>query len=160
MKMFVFNATFNNISVISWRSVLLVEDLEKANDLSQDTDNLYHIMLYTLPWSRFKLTASVVIGTDCIGSCKKLPYDHCHDGPLKKWYQSVTKWNMVKNKSSLWLRHFSAIFPLSAYCQPYKTANLGWIIWKPKKNENIFLIKLDTHMYYWTSLKYVVKWGG
>jgi hypothetical protein len=27
-------------------------------------------MLYTLPWARFELTASVVIGTDCIGSCK------------------------------------------------------------------------------------------
>ena len=27
-------------------------------------------MLYTLPWSRFELTVSVVIGTDCIGSCK------------------------------------------------------------------------------------------
>ena len=31
---------------------------------------LYHIMLYTSPWSRFKLTTSVVIGTDCLGSCK------------------------------------------------------------------------------------------
>jgi hypothetical protein len=30
-------------------------------------DKLYHIMLYTSPWSR--LTTSVVIGTDCIGSC-------------------------------------------------------------------------------------------
>ena len=39
----VFNATFNNISVISWRSVLLVE---KTTDLPQVTDNLYHIMLY------------------------------------------------------------------------------------------------------------------
>jgi hypothetical protein len=27
-------------------------------------------MLYTSPWSRFKLTTSVVVGTDCIGSCK------------------------------------------------------------------------------------------
>jgi len=27
-------------------------------------------MLYTSPWSRFELTTSVVIGTDCIGSCK------------------------------------------------------------------------------------------
>jgi hypothetical protein len=45
------------------------EYLEKTTDLSQVTDNLYHIMLYTLPWSRFELTL-VVIGTDCIGSCK------------------------------------------------------------------------------------------
>jgi hypothetical protein len=27
-------------------------------------------MLYTLSWSRFELTTSVVIGTDCIGSFK------------------------------------------------------------------------------------------
>jgi hypothetical protein len=31
-------------------------------------------MLYTLPWSRFELTTSVVIGTDCIGGCKS----NCH----------------------------------------------------------------------------------
>jgi hypothetical protein len=46
------------------------EDPEKTADLSQVTDKLDHIMLYTLPWSRFELTTSVVIGTDCIGSCK------------------------------------------------------------------------------------------
>jgi hypothetical protein len=36
-------------SVISWRSVLLVEEmeyLEKTTDLPQDTDKLYHIMVY------------------------------------------------------------------------------------------------------------------
>ena len=62
----VFNATFNNISVISRRSALLVE----TTDLSQVADKLYHIMLYTSPWSRFELTTSVVICTDCIGSSK------------------------------------------------------------------------------------------
>jgi len=38
----------NNNSIISWWSVLLVEDPEKNTDLSQVTDRLYHIMLYTL----------------------------------------------------------------------------------------------------------------
>jgi hypothetical protein len=45
----VFNATFNNISDISWRSVLLVEETgipeEKTTNLPQVTDKLYHIML-------------------------------------------------------------------------------------------------------------------
>ena len=42
----VFNATFKNNSVISWRSVLLV-DPGKTTDLSKVTDKLYHIMLWT-----------------------------------------------------------------------------------------------------------------
>jgi hypothetical protein len=41
----VFDATFNNISVISRWSVLLVEETGE-NHLSQVTDKLYHIMFY------------------------------------------------------------------------------------------------------------------
>jgi hypothetical protein len=42
-RVIVFNAAFNNISAISWWSVLLVE---KSIDLLQVTDKLDHIMLY------------------------------------------------------------------------------------------------------------------
>ena len=46
------------------------KDLVKTTDLSQVTDKLYQIMLYTSSWSRSELTTSVVIDTDCIGRCK------------------------------------------------------------------------------------------
>jgi N-acyl-L-homoserine lactone synthetase len=48
MMFMVFNVTFSNISVISWRTVLLVEETgtqRKTTDLSQVTDKLYHTML-------------------------------------------------------------------------------------------------------------------
>ena len=50
----VFNATFIIISVISWQSVLLVEETEENHDLLQVTDNFI----------TFELTTLVVIDTD------------------------------------------------------------------------------------------------
>jgi len=60
----VFNATFNNISVISWRSVLLMEETGGPGEnhrSPQVTDKIYHIMLYTSPWAGVEPTTSVVI---------------------------------------------------------------------------------------------------
>jgi hypothetical protein len=65
-----YNDTFNNISVMSWRSVLLVEETGEKTDFPQVTDKLYHCIEYTSPWAGFELTTVVAIGTDCLGSCK------------------------------------------------------------------------------------------
>jgi len=49
VRAMVFNTTFNNITVISWRSVVLVGKTGvpgETTDLSQVTDKLDHIMLY------------------------------------------------------------------------------------------------------------------
>jgi hypothetical protein len=42
----VFNATFNNISVILWWPVLLLEETGETTDLQQVIHELYHIILY------------------------------------------------------------------------------------------------------------------
>jgi hypothetical protein len=66
----VLNATFNNISAISWWSVLLEEETGVPGENHRPATS--HIMLYRvhIGWEGFELTALVVIGTDWIDSYK------------------------------------------------------------------------------------------
>ena len=64
----VFNGVFNDISVLSLQSTLLVEEtgVPGATDLSQVTDEFYHIMLFyyiiylfpTVTWDQDKTVVS------------------------------------------------------------------------------------------------------
>ena len=68
----VINATFNNISGISWWSVLLVEKTGENHRLVAShwqSFITYCCIEYTSAWTRFKHTTLVVIGTDYTGSC-------------------------------------------------------------------------------------------
>ena len=66
----VFNATFNNISVISWRSVLLVEETgvtgENHRPVASNWQTLSHNVESSTPrHERGSNSTLVVIGTDC-----------------------------------------------------------------------------------------------
>ena len=66
----VFNVTFNNISAMLWRSVLLVEETEENHRPAvSHWQTLSHNIVSSTPRLRgLDLTTLVVIGTDCIGS--------------------------------------------------------------------------------------------
>jgi len=79
----VFKTTFNNISAISWRSVLLVEKIGLPGENHRPAAShwqLYRIILYRihLAWAVFELTTLVMIGTS---NYHTITIDH--DGPYK-----------------------------------------------------------------------------
>jgi hypothetical protein len=72
----VFNTTINNISAITWQSVLLLEETEvfkrKPSTCHKSLTNFitYCCIKYTSPWTGFKLTTLVLTTTYLTGSCK------------------------------------------------------------------------------------------
>jgi hypothetical protein len=72
----VFNLTFNNISFISWRSVLLMEETgvpgENHLPVASHWQTLSHNVVSSAPHLSGVQTCYISgdIGTDCIGSCK------------------------------------------------------------------------------------------
>jgi len=75
----VFNASSNNFSFISWRSVLLMEEIgvprENHRPAASHWQTLSHNVVWLEgAWARLELTTLVVIDTDCTGSCKSNHY--------------------------------------------------------------------------------------
>ena len=94
----VFNATFINISVISWPSILLVEENgENHRPVAShwQTFITWCCIEYTSQWTRFKLTTLVVIGTNCTGSCKSIYHRSQPWWPCPRCSKTQTEYNFI-----------------------------------------------------------------
>jgi hypothetical protein len=107
------------VSFISWGNRM---------NLSEVTDKLHHIMLYTSPWSRFELTTSVVIGTGCIGSCKSNYYTiTAMTAPFISWTNCFICLNMCIKTTPKVLKD----------CRNSPINNIWYVaIFDPHKNDN------------------------
>jgi hypothetical protein len=79
LEVMVFKATFNNISCISWRSVLLAEETgvprENHRPAACHWQTLSHNVVSSTPrHEQGSNSTSVMIGPDCTGSCKSNYY--------------------------------------------------------------------------------------
>ena len=63
-------AIFNNSSVISWMSVLLVEGTRGPGENHQPAASHWQTLSHNVVHLTLIALTSVVIGTDCIDSCK------------------------------------------------------------------------------------------
>ena len=90
----VFNATFNNISVISWRSVLLVEETRVPGENHWHT--VSHNVVSSTP-AMSRIQTFVVIGTDCSGSCRCTRYNIMWSSFVSDLPRYTCSWNVVEN---------------------------------------------------------------
>ena len=145
----VFNATYNNISVISWRPVLLVEEAWITGEkhvLSQVIDKLYHIMLYFSPSSRFELTISMVICTDSIGSCESNYHTITTTmAPISLWCSKVV-W-CCKVSSVLWFRNRWYDFTFVIRSSKINVISIVWRNWIRLKLISSSYLPIDRYVF-------------
>ena len=108
------NATFNNISVISWRLVLLVEETTAPGKnhwpVASHWQTLSHnVVSSTHRHEGFELTTLVVIGTDYTGSCKSNYHMITNNilDDINFCFSSITKTQILMAIQSAFLLNFS-----------------------------------------------------
>jgi hypothetical protein len=126
----VFNAIFNNISAISWRSVLLAEETEVHG--------------VHLAWVGFELTTLVVIGIYCLGSCKSnyhtitttiIPPPSC--------WSVVYRWRTMVLGIKIWFK-VSYCFTIMSYDGILLLSNIKIIL---NRTNITFVLKIKYIMY-------------
>ena len=69
----VFNATFNNISVISWRSVLSVEETEGPGENHRPATSHWQTVSHNVVHlDLIEIRTHNISGTDCIGNLDRI----------------------------------------------------------------------------------------
>ena len=97
-RVMVFNATFSNISVISWQSVLLVEETEVPGNEHQPAASHWQFYLINLYQVHLVVsgirTCNFIGDSDCIGSCKSNNRNYLK---YTNWRQNVAviEWYIV-----------------------------------------------------------------
>ena len=84
------------------------EYTEKTIVLLQDTEKLYDTKLY--PWAGFEFTTLVLIGTDCIGSCK------CNYHTIMTMMAPLMKMYHITMSMDYGMRSISTIMDLAVMC--------------------------------------------
>ena len=95
----VFNSTFNDILIISWRLVLLVEETgglgENHRPAASHWQTVSHSVVSSTPRrSWIELTTLVVIDNECIGSYQSIrsrPRTDCIVNNINKWYSLIIR---------------------------------------------------------------------
>jgi len=142
-------ASFSGMSVL-WLVIrciniwVIVSFIGGENRRSQVTDKLYQLMLYTSPWSRFELTTSVVIETDCINSWKSIRSrarrPHFYSKTKKKRKRKHTDWYVrakMKEKHSIPINTHVAVY---AYNNNIKVNNVNKNIDIQPSVHDVFLV--------------------